>query len=132
MIVSPATTGPADVVPIADKSACVCTVVEPEALLFAGLGSLVVLLTVAEFVIVVPAGVLGDTRTTRMNVAESPESRVAIVPMIDPVPPCAGLSRVNAGPEVCVTDTKVLLAGTLAEAVTSSASSGPAFANVTV
>ena len=128
----PAMTGPAAVVSVADMSACVCTVVELEALLLARLGSLVVLLTLTEFVIVVPAGVLGDTRTTKMKVAESPESSVAIVPVIVPVPPCAGAVSVNAGPEDWVTETKVVLAGTGPEAVTSSASSGPAFANVTV
>ena len=115
-MVVPAVTGPAAVVPIADRSACVCTVVEPEAVLLAGLGSVVALLTLNELVTKVPFAALGDTRTTRMKVVESPESSVAIVPVISPVPPSGGVVTVNAGPETSVTETKVVLAGTKPEA----------------
>ncbi len=83
-------------------------------------------------VIVVPAGVLGDTRTTTLKLAEAPEASVAIVPLIVPVPPWAGVVRVNAGPDVWVSETKVVLAGTRSESATVWASSGPAFATVIV
>ena len=55
-----------------------------------------------------------------------------IVPEIAPVPPGAGLARLNVGPEVCVSETKVELAGTTVESATVWAASGPAFATVTV
>ena len=62
-------------------------------LLLARLGSLVAAVTSAVLVIVVPSGVLGDTRTTTVKLAEAPEASVAIVPVIVPVPPTAGLVR---------------------------------------
>ena len=128
----PASTGPAVVVAIADRSACVDVRLVPEALLLAGSGSSVVLVTLTELVIAVPAGVLGDTRNTTVKLAELPEVSVAIVPVIAPVPPWAGLVRVKVGPEVWVTETNVVLAGTSPEAATFWASAGPAFATVTV
>ena len=102
------------------------------ALLLARLGSLVAAVTFAVLVIVVPAGVLGDTRTTTEKVADAPEASVAIVPLIVPVPPWAGLVRLNAGPEVWVSETKVVLAGTRSESATDWAASGPALATVIV
>ena len=71
------------------------------ALLLARLGSRVAAVTSAVLVIVVPFGVLGDTRTTTVKLAEAPKASVPIVPLIVPVPPTAGLVKVNVGPEVC-------------------------------
>ena len=51
---------------------------------------MVAAVTSAVLVIVVPAGVLGDTRTTTVKLAEAPEASVAIVPVIVPVPPDGG------------------------------------------
>ncbi len=55
-----------------------------------------------------------------------------IVPLIVPVPPAAGLVRLNAGPEVWASETKVVLAGTTSESATVWASLGPAFDTVIV
>ena len=63
------------------------------ALLLARLGSVVAAVTSAVLVIVVPSGVLGDTRTTTVKLAEAPEASVPIVPLIVPVPPTAGLVK---------------------------------------
>src|SRR5262245_47658667 len=68
--------------------------------------------TVAVFVMFVPAAELGLTRTTTVNVAEAPAARVAVVPLIVPVPPTGGLVKVKVTPLFWVSDTKVVLAGT--------------------
>ena len=60
-----------------------------------------------------------------MKVAEAPEASVAIVPLIVPVPPTAGTLRTNAGPDVCVSETKVVLAGTRSVNETAAAALGP-------
>ena len=102
------------------------------ALLLARLGSVVAAVTLAVLLIVDPAGRLGETRTTTVKLAEAPEASAAIVPLIVPVPPTAGLVRLNDGPEVCVSETKVVLAGTTSERDAVWASLGPAFATVIV
>ncbi len=55
-----------------------------------------------------------------------------IAPLITPVPPAAGRVKLNAGPEVCASETKVVLAGTTSESTTVWASLGPAFDTVIV
>ena len=100
---------------VTDKFACVAPRVVTVALLFARFGSAVAAVTVAVLAIIVPSGVLGDTNTTTVNVAEAPDASVAIVPLIVPVPPTAGLVKVNAGPESCASDTNVVLAGTTSD-----------------
>ena len=70
-------------------------------LLLARLGSKVAAVTSAVLTTVVPLGVLGDTRTTTVKFAETPEASVAIVALIVPVPPAVGLVKLNAGPDVC-------------------------------
>ena len=55
-----------------------------------------------------------------------------IVALIVPVPPTAGFVRLNAGPEACASDTKVVLAGTTSERATVCASLGPVFDTVIV
>src|ERR1700677_4884287 len=111
-MVVPAVTGPAAVVFVSDKSASATTSVVTVWLLFARLGSAVAALTAAVLTIVAPSGVLGDTRTTTVKLAEAPKASVAIVPLIVPVPPATGLVSVNAGPDVCASETKVVSAGT--------------------
>ena len=128
----PAITVPAGAEFVADRSAWVAVRFVTLALLLAGLGSGVAAVTSAVLVIVVPSGVLGDTRTTTLKLAEAPEASVPVVPLIVPVPPCAGVLRLNVGPEVWVSDTKVVFAGTSSESATVWASSGPAFATVIV
>ncbi len=98
----------------------------------ARLGSNVVAVTSTVLTIVAPFGVLVDTRTTTVKLAESSAASVPIVPLIVPVPPAAGLVKLNAGPAVCASETKVVLAGTTSESATVWASLGPAFATVIV
>ena len=88
--------------------------------------------TVAVLPIVLPSGVVVATRTITVNVADAPEVSVAMVPLIVPVPPTGGLVRVNAGPDVCVSETKVVLAGRMSDSNTVWASLGPALATVIV
>src|SRR5437899_383246 len=92
---------------IAEVTTGVITVAE------CGLVESVGLETVAVFVIFVPLGVLGPTCTTTVNVADAPAAKVEVVPLIVPVPPTAGLVKVKVGPLVWLSDTKVVLAGTL-------------------
>jgi hypothetical protein len=118
----PATTGPAVLVFVTVTSAFCVTTLAAEALLV-----LVAEVTVAVLVIVVEAGVPGDTRTTTVKDAESPKGSVAIVPLIVPVPPTVGLVKLNAGPEVCASETKLVSAGRGSVSATAWASLGPVF-----
>ena len=93
---------------------------------------MVAAVTLAVLLIVVPSGVPGDTMTTTVKLAEAPAASVPIVPLIVPVPPTAGLVRLNAGPEVWASETNVVLAGTRSESATIWASLGPAFETVIV
>ena len=70
-----------------------CVVVT--ATLFAGLGSAVVELTVAAFVITVPASVAGLTRTIRVKVAVAPLGNDAVRHDTVPTPPAAGVVQVQ-------------------------------------
>src|SRR5438552_1169217 len=76
-----------------------------------GLVESVGLETVAVSVIFVPAAVLERTWTTTVNVAEAPAAMVAVVPLMVPVPPTAGLVNVKVTPLFWASDTKVVLAG---------------------
>ena len=106
-------------------------VVTAEALL-AIFASLVVVEMSASFLIVVPSGVVVATRTTTVKLAEAPEASVAMVPLMVPVPPTAGLVMVNAGPEVCESETNVVLAGMMSDNKTVCASLKPVLATVMV
>ena len=117
---------------VTDTSACVSTLVVTVWLLLARLGSLVAAVTSAVLTTVVPLGVLGDTRTTTVKFAETPEASVPIVPLIVPVPPAMGLVKMNAGPEVCASEMNVVFAGTTSDSATVWASLGPAFKTVIV
>jgi hypothetical protein len=100
------------------------------ALLFAGVGSAVVLLTVAVLVTVPVAAVV--TLSTIVNVALVAGFSVAIVHVIGPVPPTAGVVQLNVGPLFCVDDANVVFAGSVSFSATAVAPDGPAFATVTV
>ena len=97
-------------------------------LLFDGTGSVVVEVTVAVLVIVpvVPA----DTFTTIENVADAPAGSVAIVQVIVPVPPAAGVVHAKVGPVVWLSETNVVPDGMVSESDTLAASPGPPFATV--
>jgi hypothetical protein len=67
-----------------------------------------------------------------VNVAEVPFVSVASVQLTDPVPPGDGFVQVNAGPAVCVSETKVVPGGSASLSVTLCESFGPLFVTVTV
>src|SRR5260221_416212 len=81
--------------------------------------------TVAVLTMFEPPGALELTWTTTANVAEAPAAMVAVVPEIVPVPPTGGLVKVKVGPLVWLSDTKVVLAGTLSVSFSLWASEGP-------
>src|SRR5262245_14085040 len=112
----PAVTGlgvPVIVMPIvAEVTTGIVTVAECGPVLSLGLER------VAVFVTLVPLGVLELTFTTTVNIADAPTARLEIVHVIVPVPPTAGLVQANAGPLVCVSETKVVLAGMLSVSCT--------------
>ena len=97
-------------------------------LLLAGLGSVVSEFMVVVSLIVVPAGVLGNTWTTKMKLAEAPAGSVAI----NATSVLPGKPALNAGPEVWASETKAVLVGGKFVAPTFWASLGPAFASVIV
>src|SRR6266446_2161491 len=88
--------------------------------------------TVAVLTMLEPLGVLALTWTTIVNVADAPAARVASVPVIVPVPPTGGLVKVKVGPLVWLSDTKVVLVGTLSLSCTFWASDGPLLLTVMV
>src|SRR5712691_516680 len=126
----PAVTGlgvPVMVMPrTADVTTGVVTVAE------CGLVASVGLDTVAVFVMFEPPAALGLTWTTTVNVAEPPAARVAVVPLIVPVPPAGGLLNVKVGPLVWLSETKVVLAGMASVSWTFCASDGPLSVSVMV
>src|SRR6266498_1086249 len=133
-MLAPAVTGSGVSSLVTPRSADVFTVVVATAVLLPGTTSGVVLLRkVAVLVIVVPLGVLELTWTTMVKTAAWLGSRVASVAMMKPVPPGAGCwVMVNAGPEFCVTDTNVVLAGVASVSCTFSAVLGPLLRRLTV
>jgi hypothetical protein len=94
------------------------------ALLFVVFDSVLVVVTLAVFVIVAPA-VPVLTRTTRVNdaVAEAPNE--AYVAVTAPVPPTAGADVIH--PDGAVNDTNVVLAGTASLSDTFAAAALPPF-----
>jgi hypothetical protein len=85
-------------------SADATTVEVTVALLFPGVGSGTELLAVALFVTVVPANAKWVRLATRVKLAEAPLAKLPLVQLTATVP--AGVEQVNAGPAVCVHDTK--------------------------
>src|SRR5262245_29182415 len=111
---------------VADAVTGIVTVAE------CGLVASVGLDTVAVLTMFVPLGVLELTWTTTVKVAEAPAARVAVVPMMVPVPPAGGLVNVKVTPLFCVSDTKVVLAGMLSVSCTFWALEGPLLVTVIV
>src|SRR5690348_10792288 len=85
------------------KRTSVVTVAE----LFPVFGSVVVVDAVAVFVTVCPFSDRVAVLTVITNVAEAPAARVEIEHDTRPPKPTAGLTQLNAGPLVCVSETKV-------------------------
>jgi hypothetical protein len=97
-----------------------------------GLVESVGLETLAVFTMFEPLGALELTWTTTVKVAEAPAARVAVVPVIVPVPPTAGLLNVNVTPLFWASDTNVVLLGTLSVSWTFCALDGPLLVSVIV
>src|SRR5258708_4200217 len=103
----------------ADVTTGVVTVAE------CGLVESVGLDTVAVLMMFEPAAALGLTCTTTVNVAEPPAARMAVVPLMVPLPPAGGLVEVEGGPRGWASDTEVGLGGMLSVSCTFWASEGP-------
>jgi hypothetical protein len=108
------------------------TVVFVVAVLFDRFGSVSVVVAFAVFVIVVPFVAAGFTRTTIWKSADEPAPKSALLQVIVPVAPTAGVEHANAGPEVCDSDTNVVFAGTASVRTTLCAPVLPTFETVTV
>src|SRR5881394_649351 len=89
----PAMTGSGLSAFVIDKSALVPTAILELALLLPGLGSGVIEFTVTVSVIRVPCAVFVFTFTVTTNVALTPLFKVAILHVIAPVPPTAGVAH---------------------------------------
>ncbi len=107
----PAFTGSGESVLVTDRSASASTVVVSVSELSAAVWSGLVVVTSTVFVRVEPSSWLALTLTTSVKVAVAPPASVALVAVKVPVPPTGGVVSVNAGPEVCIAETKVVLAG---------------------
>jgi hypothetical protein len=111
---------------ISKASCLVCaTSVVSVALLLDTSVSLVVVVIVAVLEMLVPSAASLSTCTTSLNVALAPASSAAAAAVNVPRPPAGGVVSVNDGPEVCCTDTNVVLAGTTSASVTFWASLAP-------
>jgi hypothetical protein len=113
-------------------SAVATTVAVDDALLFPGVGSVVAEVTVAVFVIVEAFAAAGEMLTATVSVAVAPTGTVTAVHVIVPVAPAGGVVQVKAGPDVCVWEANVVLAGSVSVKVTLAASDGPLFVTVSV
>src|ERR1044071_8292238 len=114
----PAKAGSGVSVLVTARSACVCTVVVAVPVLLPGVGSVVTVAAVAEFVMVAPLAVLALTLTTIVKTAVSPATTVAFEKTTLPVPPTAGAEVDQPLPVVTVADTNVVFAGTASVTVT--------------
>src|SRR5258706_1345193 len=112
----PAITGSGLSTLVIDKSALVPTAILELALLLPGLGSPVTALTVTVSLMRVPTGVLLFTFTVTTKVALTPLFKAAIVQVIAPVPPTAGV--MHAQPTGVGRETNVVFAGVVRLRVT--------------
>ena len=87
------------------------TIVEIVDTSFSGLGSAVVLEMLAMFVNVVPDDSTSGMCPTSVKVAELPAASDAIVQLIVPFAPTAGVEHTKVGPEFWTNDTKVIVPG---------------------
>jgi len=88
--------------------------------------------TAAVLETVLPFAAAGETLTTSVNVAVAPAASDVMVQVVVPVPPAGGWMQLNAGPAVCASETKVVLAGFVSLDDTFAASDGPLFVKVIV
>lgn len=114
------------------RSAMLPTVAVVVEELFAGVGSLVVAVTVAVFAMLLPLAADAATCITNEKAAEVPAVSVASVHEIVPPDPAAGVVQVKVGPLLCVAETNVVDGGSVSVSVTTVASEGPLFVTVTV
>src|SRR5262245_61524824 len=121
----PANTGSGESLLVTARSAIAIAVVVAVPVLFAGVGSGVVLAASGLLVIVVLCGVLVLQLTTTVNTAVSPARTEALEKTTLPVPPTAGLEMLHPLPVVTTADTKVVLVGVASVTVTVCASLGP-------
>ena len=110
--------------------AAAVTVAEDVALLLGAVESVVADAIVAVLLIVAPTAVAGFTFKTSVKLALVLAGNDAIVQVIVPAAPTAGLAQANDGPLFCVSDTKVVLTGSTSVSVTVCASLGPLFVAV--
>jgi hypothetical protein len=80
----------------------VITVVVAPAVLLAGAGSVIELVTVAVLVMIVLSGVPGSTLTMSVKVAVERTGSRFVVQVIAPVPPTAGVEQLHPGGAVIV------------------------------
>jgi hypothetical protein len=110
---------------IEQTAAAMVTTAEELAELSGGWSSNVSLETAAELFMVEPfvtsASTLKEMEKTAVELAGS----IAIVQVIVPPAPADGVVQENKGPDVCVSDTNVVWAGTESVNTTFCASSGP-------
>src|SRR5262245_50154405 len=123
-------TGSGESVLVTARSAEVATVVVDVPVLFVGLESAVVDVTVAELAIVVPLGTLAPTRTTMVKLGVAPAASVARVKVTVPVAPTAGVEL--AQPAGTLAETNVVPDGSVSERLTFWASVGPLLVRATV
>jgi hypothetical protein len=113
-------------------SAAVVTVAVVVDVLFALLGSVVVVVTLATFETLLPLAADDARCITNEKVAETFDESDAIVHVIVPVPPTGGVAHAKAGPSVWDAETNVIPAGTASVSETVVAFDGPLFVTVTV
>src|SRR5687768_11694202 len=126
----PGVTGSGESVFVTERSAVpVPTVVVSVSPLFAGVGSVVAEVTLAVLVRIVPPATDAPTLTVSVKAA-FPMAMLALVHVIVPVPPTAGVTHDQ--PAGDASETNVVLVGTLSVSETLVASLGPALFTVMV
>lgn len=131
MSVPPAATAAGPVFVIARSAVAVAVAADVDEL-FDGLGSVVALVTFAVFDNVAPLAIAELERMVMLNAAEAPTASEAMLQVIVPPAPTAGFVHVNAGPDVCASDTNVDPVGMVSVSATVCASLGPVLPTVTV
>ena len=96
------------------------------------LASVPTLSTLAVFEIDAPPSADAFAVATTVNVALAPAASVAMVPVIVPVPPLAGLVSTKVGPVVCIAEAKVVPTGMTSVSTTPVAVAVPEFVTVIV
>ena len=123
---------PEDALLVTLTSALVVTVAVVVEELLSGFASTVVVPMLAVFDALPPAGVDAAVRSTSENVAEAPAGSVAMVQVMVPVAPGAGVAQANVRPVVWVKETKVSGTTTVSVIDTLAAAEGPLLVAVNV